>query len=38
MSPIFSYRKSIFTISEQKKNTARAYMIRTVKIPMTFTF
>lgn len=25
---IFSYEDSIFTISEQKKNTARAYMFR----------
>lgn len=38
MSPIFSYRKSIFTISESKKTTGRAYMLRNLKIPMTFTF
>ena len=36
--PIFSYRKSIFTISEHKKSTGRAYMLNKLKIPMTFTF
>ena len=38
ISPIFSYRKSIFTISDSERNTGRAYMLRNLKIPMTYTF
>jgi hypothetical protein len=37
-SSIFSYRKSIFTISEHKRATGRAHMLWKIKIPMTFTF
>ena len=37
-SSIFSYRKSIFAISEHKKATGRAHMLWKIKIPMTFTF
>ena len=36
--PIFSYKKSIFTINEHKKTTGRAFMLKKLKIPMTFTF
>ena len=36
--PIFSYRKSLFTINEHKKSTGRAHMLYKLKIPMTFTF
>lgn len=35
---MFDYDKCIHTISEYKKTTARAYMIRKEAIPMTFTF
>jgi hypothetical protein len=35
---IFCYRRSIFTISEHKKNTGRAHMLWKIKIPMTYTF
>jgi hypothetical protein len=35
---LFDYKKSIFTISSGKKTTGRAFMLRKVKIPMTFTF
>ncbi len=37
-NPIFKYRKSIFTISEAKKATGRAYMLQKMKIPMSYTF
>ena len=36
--PIFSYKNSIFSISEHKKTTARAHMLWKMKIPMSFTF
>lgn len=36
--PIFSYRRSIFQISQTKKTTGRAYMLYDIKIPMTYTF
>ena len=36
--PIFSYKKSIFKISEGKKKTARAHMLWKLKIPMVYTF
>jgi hypothetical protein len=37
-NPIFSYRRSIFEISESKKTTGRAFMLYNMKIPMTYTF
>ena len=37
-TPVFSYGKSIFTVSEAKKATGRAHMLWKIKIPMTFTF
>jgi hypothetical protein len=37
-SPIFSYLRSIFTVSESKKTTGRAHMLWKIKIPMSFTF
>lgn len=38
VNPIFSYRRSIFEISESKKTTGRAFMLYNMKIPMTYTF
>jgi hypothetical protein len=38
INPIFSYKKSIFQVSEHKKTTARAHMLWNIKIPMTYTF
>jgi hypothetical protein len=38
INPIFSYRKSIFQVSEHKKSTGRAHMLWNIKIPMTYTF
>ena len=35
---IFSYQKCLFSISESKKNTGRASMLRKARIPMSFTF
>lgn len=35
---MFDYEKCISSISEQKRTTARAYMIRKQAVPMTFTF
>lgn len=35
---MFDYEKCIQSISEYKKSTARAYMLRKELIPMTFTF
>ena len=37
-TPVFSYKRSIFTISEAKKATGRAHMLCKIKVPMTFTF
>ena len=37
-TPIFSYQRSIFTVSEHKKTTGRAHMLYKLKIPLTFTF
>lgn len=35
---MFDYEKCISSISEHKRNTARAYMIRKEAVPMTYTF
>lgn len=35
---MFSYNKSIFTISEHKKSTSRANMLLKIGIPMSYTF
>jgi hypothetical protein len=37
-TPIFSYFRSIFTVSEAKKATGRAHMLWKIKLPMSFTF
>lgn len=36
--PLFSYRRSVFSISEHKRATSRANMLWNHRIPMSFTF
>jgi hypothetical protein len=37
-SPLFSYKRSIFTVNEMKKATGRAHMLWKIRVPMAFTF